>query len=98
MEKQLRRGFVRLDSLEGDCRTSFSSPQHKKRPDHFDDNLETLKLNMDLKQPPTKAETKWFSHSDDSSPSYSPYKPKSKYFEVLFEVILIYIILKVFLT
>ncbi len=78
MENQLRRGYVRLDSLEGDCHTSFSRPQHKERPDHFDDNLETLKLNMDLKQPPTKAETKWFGHSDDSPPSYSPYKPKSK--------------------
>jgi hypothetical protein len=77
MEKQLRRGFVRLDSLEGDCHTAFNSPQHKKRPDNFDDNLETLKLNMDLMQPPTKAETKWFSHSDDVSQSYSPYKPKS---------------------
>jgi hypothetical protein len=79
MEKQLRPSFVRLDSLEGDCQMSFNSPQNMKRsPNHNDDNLETLKLNMDLKQPPTEAETKWFSHSGNTLPSYSPYKPKSK--------------------
>ena len=73
--QKVRPDYLRLDSLEGDCHTynmSNNSPT-----DHLTKNLETLKHNMDLKQPPTKAESKWFGSYQDQVFT-SPYTQKSK--------------------
>ena len=71
--QKVRREFIRIDSLEGDCQTFDRNDL--ERPDQ--QNLESLKQNMDLKQPPTKAEKKWFDHHRDSHYT-PPYSHKSK--------------------
>jgi hypothetical protein len=70
--EKLSRGFVRLDSLGGDCYTHKMSDQPLNEP------FESFGHEVNIKDTPTKAEAKWFGNYDSSASN--PYSPKSKYF------------------
>ena len=64
---KVSRGFVRLDSLEGNCSTKMS----------VQESFVPFNPESSMKQTPAKAEGKWFGNYDQFK--QTSYSPKSKY-------------------